>query len=73
MGNMLDLTELVQRSDHIAVAEVLSVPSAWDAKGDRILSTITLSGSNAASGLCSSCARPSFRRRSSAWPSANGR
>ena len=39
----LDLTELVRRSDHIAVADVVSVQSAWDAKHERILSTITLS------------------------------
>ncbi|HVR64463.1 MAG TPA: hypothetical protein VMU50_21330 [Polyangia bacterium] len=39
----LDLTELVRRSDHIAVADVVSVQAAWDAKHERILSTIKLS------------------------------
>jgi hypothetical protein len=38
----LDLTELVGRSDHIAVVDVVSVQSAWDAKHERILSTIQL-------------------------------
>jgi hypothetical protein len=38
----LDLSELVRRSEHIAVADVVSVESAWDAKHERILSTIKL-------------------------------
>ena len=38
----LDLTELVRRSDHIAVADVVSVEAAWDARHERILSTIKL-------------------------------
>jgi hypothetical protein len=38
----LDLAELVGRSDHIAVVDVVSVHSAWDPKHERILSTIQL-------------------------------
>jgi hypothetical protein len=38
----LDLSDLVQRADHIAVVDVKSVRSDWDAKHERIYSTIEL-------------------------------
>ena len=38
----LDLKELVQRADRIAIVDVVSVESAWDARHERILSTIRL-------------------------------
>jgi hypothetical protein len=39
----LDLPALVAKSDHIAVADVLSVRAAWDEAHERIESTIELS------------------------------
>ncbi|HET6282382.1 MAG TPA: hypothetical protein VFH73_15555 [Polyangia bacterium] len=38
----LDLPALVAKSDHIAVADVLSVRAAWDERHERIESTIEL-------------------------------
>jgi hypothetical protein len=38
----LDLSDLVQQADHIAVVDVKSVRSDWDAKHERIYSTIEL-------------------------------
>jgi hypothetical protein len=38
----LDLSNLVQQADHIAVVEVGSVTAAWDEKHERIYSTIQL-------------------------------
>ncbi len=39
----LDTTELTKRADHIAVADVLSVQSAWDQAHKKIFTTIELS------------------------------
>jgi hypothetical protein len=39
----LDTTELTKRADHIAVADVLSVQSAWDQSHKKIFTTIELS------------------------------
>jgi hypothetical protein len=39
----LDTNELTKRADHIAVADVLSVESAWDAGHHKIYTTIELS------------------------------
>jgi hypothetical protein len=39
----LDTTELTKRADHIAVADVLSVESAWDQSHKKIFTTIQLS------------------------------
>ena len=39
----LDTTELTKRADHIAVADVLSVQSAWDQSQKKIFTTIELS------------------------------
>jgi len=38
----LDLPDLVQRADHIALVDVLSQHADWDSKHERILSTIEL-------------------------------
>ena len=38
----LDLSELVQQADHIAVVDVLSLRSEWDTRHERILSTVEL-------------------------------
>ena len=38
----LDLKELVGRSDHIVVSDVVSIQAAWDAKHEHIMSTIQL-------------------------------
>ncbi len=39
----LDTTELTKRADHIAVADVVSVQSAWDQSHKKIFTTIELS------------------------------
>jgi len=39
----LDTTELTKRADHIAVADVVSVQSAWDQAHKKIYTTIDLS------------------------------
>jgi hypothetical protein len=39
----LDTTELTKRADHIAVADVISVQSAWDQSHRKIFTTIDLS------------------------------
>jgi hypothetical protein len=39
----LDTPALVQRADHIAVADVVSVRSAWDDRHEKIFTTIELS------------------------------
>jgi hypothetical protein len=39
----LDTTELTKRADHIAVADVISVQSAWDQSHKKIFTTIELS------------------------------
>jgi hypothetical protein len=39
----LDTTELTKRADHIAVADVLTVQSAWDQAHKKIFTTIELS------------------------------
>jgi len=39
----LDTNELTKRADHIAVADVLSVQSAWDQSHKKIFTTIELS------------------------------
>jgi len=36
----LDLPELVRQADHIAIVDVVSVRSAWDAAGSRIFTTV---------------------------------
>jgi hypothetical protein len=38
----LDTNELTKRADHIAVADVVSVQSAWDDRHEKILTTIDL-------------------------------
>lgn len=38
----LDLPTMVQRADHVAVVDVAAVGAAWDAKHERILTTIDL-------------------------------
>jgi hypothetical protein len=38
----LDLPTMVSRADHVAVVDVASVKSAWDARHERILTTIDL-------------------------------
>jgi hypothetical protein len=38
----LDLPGMVSRADHIAVVDVTSVTSAWDANHERILTTVDL-------------------------------
>jgi len=38
----LELPDLVQQADHIAVVDVVSLRSEWDAKHERIFSTIDL-------------------------------
>src|SRR5438132_9343092 len=38
----LDLPDLVQQADHIALVDVLSQHADWDSKHERILSTIEL-------------------------------
>jgi hypothetical protein len=38
----LDLPTMVERADHVAVVDVASVSAAWDAKHERILTTIDL-------------------------------
>jgi hypothetical protein len=38
----LDLPTMVQRADHVAVVDVVSVKAAWDARHEQILSTIDL-------------------------------
>jgi hypothetical protein len=38
----LDLPSMVTRADHIAVVDVVSVKAAWDARHERILTTIDL-------------------------------
>ncbi|HEX3697452.1 MAG TPA: hypothetical protein VH374_18915 [Polyangia bacterium] len=38
----LDLSQLVSHADHIVVTDVVSVQAAWDAKHERIVSTIQL-------------------------------
>src|ERR1041385_1312111 len=38
----LDLPDLVQQADHIALVDVLSQHADWDSKHQRILSTIEL-------------------------------
>jgi hypothetical protein len=38
----LDLETMVSRADHIAVVDVTTVSAAWDAKHERILTTIDL-------------------------------
>src|SRR5262249_47724325 len=38
----LDLPSMVARADHVAVVDVVSVKSAWDARRERILTTIDL-------------------------------
>ena len=38
----LDLPELVKRADHIAVVDVMTVQSEWDARHERIISKIDL-------------------------------
>ena len=38
----LDLPAMVSRADHVAVVDVVSVKSAWDARHERILTTIDL-------------------------------
>lgn len=53
----LELNELVKRSDHIAVVDVVSVTSAWDAKHERILSTIQLNVVEAWKGPAAPAAR----------------
>jgi hypothetical protein len=38
----LDLPTMVERSDHVAVVDVLSVKSDWDQKHERIMTTVEL-------------------------------
>jgi hypothetical protein len=38
----LDLPQMVERADHVAVVDVQSVQAAWDAKHERILTTVDL-------------------------------
>jgi hypothetical protein len=38
----LDLPTMVAKADHVAVVDVVSVKSAWDARHERILTTIDL-------------------------------
>jgi hypothetical protein len=38
----MDLPELVRRADHIAVVDVMAERAAWDAKHERIYSTVDL-------------------------------
>jgi hypothetical protein len=38
----LDLPTMVSRADHVAVVDVVSVKSAWDARHERILTTVDL-------------------------------
>jgi hypothetical protein len=38
----LELPDLVQKADHIAVVDVVSLRSEWDAKHERIFSTVEL-------------------------------
>ena len=38
----LDLPTMVSRAEHVAVADVVSVQSAWDERRERILTTIDL-------------------------------
>lgn len=39
----LDLPQMVERADHVAVVDVQSVEAAWDEKHERILTTVDLS------------------------------
>jgi len=39
----MDLPTMVERADHVAVVDVMSVKSAWDERHERILTTIDLS------------------------------
>jgi hypothetical protein len=38
----LDLPSMVTRADHVAIVDVVSVKAAWDARHERILTTIDL-------------------------------
>ena len=38
----MDLPTMVERADHVAVVDVMSVKSAWDDRHERILTTIDL-------------------------------
>jgi hypothetical protein len=39
----LDLPTMVERADHVALVDVMSVRSAWDERHERILTTVDLS------------------------------